>query len=303
MVDTGTPQIFDRVLLTARRKRQIAQFSQHRFLHDWAGEQALQRFEEITRCFPVALEIGHAHEQALTQKICSAASIETLVSMDAAPELLNKGAASLIADEEFLPFKDASLDLIFSTLSLHTVNDLPGALVQMRRALKPDGLFMASLFGGETLFELREALAQAELETKGGISPRVYPFADKPQMGDLLQRSGFALPVVDSDIITVTYENFFKLAHDLRGMGQGNIIRERSRINPGKEFFSKAAAYYHDKFSEADGRIKASFEIIHVIGWVPHETQQKPLAPGSAQIKLSDALGTEEIKAGEEAKP
>jgi SAM-dependent methyltransferase len=211
--------------------------------------------------------------------------------------------ANVIADEEFMPFADDSFDLITSTLNLHSVNDLPGALLQIKKSLKSDGLFLASLFGGETLFELRECLAAAEIELKGGISPRVFPFADKQQLGALLQRAGFNLPVVDSEIITVTYENIFGLLKDLRGMGERNIIRDRHRQNPGKALYMRAAEIYAQKYSEPDGRIRASFEIIFLLGWSPHESQQKPLRPGSATKRLSEALGAQEIKTGEKAAP
>lgn len=193
-------------------------------------------------------------------------------------------------DEEFLPFKSQSLDVLTSNLRLHAVNDLPGALTQIRQALKPDGFFLAAMFGGETLYELRESLTHAELAIKGGVSPRVFPFADKQQMGALLQRAGFALPVVDSDILTVTYENMFALMHDLRGMGEGNMIAARDKRNPGKRLFMEAARYYDEHFKEPDGRIRASFEIIFLAGWAPHESQQKPLKPGSADTSLTEVL-------------
>ncbi len=200
---------------------------------------------------------------------------------------------------EALDAKAEDYDLITSVLDLHAVNDLPGLLVQIRQALKPDGLFLAAMFGGETLHQLRASLMQTEIELKGGVSPRVFPMADKQQMGALLQRAGFALPVIDSEIVTVTYDNMFKLLHDLRGMGETNIITERSRVNPGKAFFMKAAEYYAQNFADADGRIEASFEIIYLIGWAPDESQQKPLKPGSAEKRLSDALNTDEIKTGD----
>jgi hypothetical protein len=152
------------------------------------------------------------------------------------------------------------------------------------------------MFGGETLKELRNSLMNAELKTKGGLSPRVFPFADKQDMGALLQRAGYNLPVVDSDFVTVTYEHIFKLMKDLRGMGENNIIIERSKVNPGRALFFKAAELYHKEFAEEDGRIPATFEVIFLHGWAPHESQQKPLQPGSAQKRLADALNTQEIK-------
>ena len=255
-------QVFDRQALKRTRMRANQNFKDFSFLHDWAEKQIKDRLEIVTREFNTRYDITHD---------------------------------DLAGEIESLGFEPNSQDLITSTLNLHSVNDLPGVLYQIRQALKPDGLFIAALFGGETLYELRESLMQAELDLKGGVSPRVFPFADKQQIGALLQRAGFALPVVDSDILTVTYENMFKLMHDLRGMGENNIIAARSRVNPGKAFFIKAAEHYQNNFSE-NGRIIASFEIIFMIGWGPADTQQKPLRPGSAQNRLADALNTKETK-------
>lgn len=268
MTNPDSIKIFDRALLKARRARCAAGFQGFSFLHEWAEKQIAERLGDIKRAFPDKREIKPEDFQ-----------------------------------EEIEALELGQHDLITSILNLHSVNDLPGVLHQIRAGLKPDGLFLGAMFGGETLYELRESLMHAEMEAKGGVSPRVFPFADKQQMGALLQRAGFALPVVDSEIITVTYENIFKLMHDLRGMGETNIILERSRVNPGKEFFMRAGQYYAEHFSEDDDRIKASFEMIFLLGWAPHESQQQPLKPGSATARLADALETEEIKAGEKVKP
>ena len=282
MVDTNDILIFDRTQLRANRARARSRIKEHSFLMEWSKEQILQNLSLVNKEFPLTLQLGNfdlgAHEK-----------IGQLITMD------DEGS-TLQGDEEFFPFKENSFDLIISNLNLHSVNDLPGTLLQIRKALKPDGLFLGAMFGGETLYELRESLTQAELSLKGGASPRVFPFADKQQMGALLQRAGFSLPVIDSDIVTVTYENMFKLMHDLRGMGEGNIIRERSKINPGKVFFMEAAQRYQDNFAEEDGRIPASFEVIFLSGWSPHASQQQPLHPGSAEKRLSEALDSEEIK-------
>lgn len=292
-------ELFDRKALRHARARAAKTSSDHLFLNAWAEKHIAERLMDINRKFDIALQIGMRNDGAAllnTKKIKHLISSETsTVSSFSSP--------SIVADEEFLPFAHGSLDLITSALNLHSVNDLPGTLLQIRRALKDDGLFISAILGGETLYELREAFTHAEMKLKGGISPRIFPFADKQQMGALLQRAGFALPVIDSEIITVTYDNIFKLMHDLRFMGEGNIIKERSRTNPGKAFFMEAAQYYAENFSEPDGRIKASFEIIFLLGWAPHESQQKPLAPGSADNKLADALKTNEIKTGEKATP
>ena len=259
-------QVFDRELLTHRRERTSADFENYSFLQTLARRQIQDRLGDIKREFQAIKDLEHENFKG---------------------------------DFEALEFEANSLDLITSVLNLHSTNDLPGVLAQIKAALKPDGLFVAALFGGETLHELRESLMQAEMALKGGASPRVFPFADKQQMGALLQRAGFALPVVDSDVVTVTYDNMFKLMHDLRGMGESNIIAARSRVNPGKAFFMEAAKHYQEHFTGKDGRLEASFEIIYLIGWAPHESQQKPLKPGSAQSRLADALQTEERKTGE----
>ncbi|HEY8190083.1 MAG TPA: methyltransferase domain-containing protein, partial [Micavibrio sp.] len=222
--------------------------------------------------------------------------IGTLIASDLSQRRLRQVSGLKIhADEEFLPFAAGSLDLVLSPLALHSVNDLPGTLLQIRQALKPDGLFMAALLGGETLHELRQAAAEAEMNLRGGLSPRIFPFADKPQMGSLLQRAGFSLPVVDSEIVTVTYEDAFKLMRDIRMMGEGNAIIKRDRSYAGKALFMETARLYQERFSGPGGCIEATFEVIFLIGWSPHESQQKPLKPGSATSRLADILCTDEI--------
>ena len=216
-------------------------------------------------------------------------------SVDAAPRL------RVAADEETLPFADGSLDLVASALSLQFVNDLPGALIQIRRALKPDGLLLAALIGGDSLRELRDAFAAAESEVEGGISPRVAPFADVRDLGALLQRAGFALPVVDADRLTVRYPSAFALMRDLRHMGATNVLRERRRSSLKRATLERMAQIYAERFADADGRLRATFEIVWLSGWAPHESQQKPLRPGSATHRLADALGTQERSAGEKA--
>ena len=188
----------------------------------------------------------------------------------------------VVADEEALPFADGSLDLIVSALALQFVNDLPGTLIQVRRALKPDGLLLAALLGGDTLTELREAFAAAESEVEGGLSPRVAPFADVRELGGLLQRAGFALPVVDSDRLTVRYDSVVALMHDLRRMGATNVLSERRRTPLRRATLRRLAEIYAERFADADGRLRATFEIVWLSGWAPHESQQKPLKPGSA---------------------
>lgn len=275
-------EIFDRSLLQARRTRSALGFSDADFLFQWAKNNLQDRLDVIKRDFKTCLQIGSRGGSIIDDAIIC--------------DLVDAYDASVIADEEFFPFAPQSLDLAISALNLHSVNDLPGALLQIKQALKPDGLFIAALFGGETLHELRASLSAAEMELRGGMSPRVFPFADKQDLGALLQRSGFALPVVDSEIVTVTYDNMFKLFADIRSMGESNIIQARDKRYVGKDFFMKAAQHYAENFPESDGRIVASFEIIFMIGWAPHESQQKPLRPGSAKERLADALSTKETK-------
>lgn len=295
---SSPPLVFDRQILSQRRARALPGLQDYDFLLQRAGYSLQDRLEDIPRAFPTALEIGSRTPAAVRQGWESASRIIDLLVMDLITPHVTDHAV-FRGDEEMLPFQDGTLDLVISNLCLHSVNDLPGALVQIRRALKPDGLFLASMFGGETLWQLKQAFAHAETTLKNGLSPRVFPFADKQQMGGLLQRAGFSLPVVDSEILTVTYPHLFKLMADLRGMGEGNIIAARSKHNPGKAFFETAAQFYQEHFAGPDGKIEATFEIIFLIGWAPHDSQQKPLRPGSAKTSLAEALGTTEISTGE----
>lgn len=285
--------VFDRAQIARQRNRSLQAPANHTFLIDWTMDQIVERMNVVKRTFPIALQIG-ARGKPFEK---TAAGVENLIICDSVS--MRKKENLVLCEEDFLPFKESSLDLVVSALNLHTVNDLPGALLQIRKALKPDGLFVAGILGGETLHELRTCLQEAELELTGGISPRVAPFADKPQMGALLQRAGFSLPVVDSEIVTVTYGSIFNLMHDLRWMGEGNAIQNRKKTFTPRRLFLRAAELYAQKFAEPDGRIFASFEIIFLLGWAPHESQQKPLRPGAAQSRLADALGTVEIGAGE----
>lgn len=271
--------LFDRSSL--RRNRINRRTSKADFLVRRAQAMLLDRLSDIKRSFDLALHIGLNPSADVLSP-----SIKTCFHMD----LSSYDQTSLVADEEYLPVRPESLNLVISPLALHTVNDLPGALLQIRQSLKPDGLFIAALLGEETLFELKQSLMQTELIQKNGVSPRVHPMTTKQQMGALLQRAGFALPVVDSERITVTYETMFHLLHDLRSMGETNILQNRNRRHPGRSFFTESARYYHEHFSDPDGRIRATFDMIFLLGWAPHDSQQKPLRPGSAQKSLKDIL-------------
>ena len=290
--------IFDRALIKHKRQRASRKFTDHDFLFRWSKNQLCDRLLDINRHFDTAINIGSRCPVTLEHS-----KINQLATMDLMDTPITPCAPYIQGTEEFLPIATKSMDLVLSNLNLHTVNDLPGTIIQIRNTLKNDGLFMASIFGGETLHELRKTIAETELSMFGGISPRIFPFADKPQMGDLLQRAGLNLPIIDSEIITVTYDSVFKLLHDIRGMGESNTILERSKTPLNKEFFMRLAHKYHDNFAESDGRIIASFEIIFLHGWAPHKSQQKPLRPGSAKNSLAEALGSTEIKTGEKTAP
>jgi SAM-dependent methyltransferase len=308
MENPANKGIFDRALLRRRRARADAQSAGTGadYLLKRAAEDVIERLHAVNRGFPVALEIG-SHGAMLREMLAAspvAGKIETLIAMDSVEALARaSGRPSVVADDEALPIADASLDLAISLLSLQWTNDLPGALIQIRRALKPDGLFLGALIGGETLRELREAFYEAETETTGGVSPRVLPFIEVRTTGSLLQRAGFALPVVDLDRVSVTYASPLALLADLRAMGATNIIRDRKKSPLRRATLLRAMAIYKERFGAPDGRIGATFEIIHAAGWAPHASQQKPLAPGSAKARLADALGTAEYGAGDAAKP
>ncbi|MCB9988782.1 MAG: methyltransferase domain-containing protein [Rhodospirillales bacterium] len=279
--------LFDRTALRQGRERAARFTATHGFLFDRTIDQINRRLEDIRRSFPVALQTGGRGNPDLREKTKQAGGIETLLTMDISPAL----PTDFIAAEDALPFARDSLDAVISPLSLHSVNDLPGALVQINYALKPDGLFLGALFGGETLRELRQCLMQAEIATRGGTSPRIAPMIDKQQAGALLQRAGFALPVVDSELLTVTYNDALGLMQDLRFMGESNFVAKRDKSWTGKTLFTETARLYHEQFAEADGRIAATFEIIYLIGWAPHDSQQQPLCPGSGKVSLADVLG------------
>lgn len=307
MPQTGHPgrsAPFDRTLLRARRDRVAKGFSNHDFLVREVCERVGDRLEPINRKFPMALDIG-CHNGLMAQTLSYYDGIEyrfqTDISFGMASAARQFADGTLVADEEFLPIADERLDLVTSVLTLHWTNDLPGALIQINRALKPDGLFIAAMFGGETLCELRDSLTWAEIEIDGGLSPRISPFPQLQELGALLQRAGFALPVVDSERITVTYDHPFKLMAELRGMGEANALVERRRTPLRRGTLLAAAKYYQDRFADSDGRIPATFELHFLTGWAPHESQQKPLRPGTAQQRLADALGTVEHAAGDKA--
>jgi SAM-dependent methyltransferase len=291
------PIIFDRRLLRARQQRARA-LGPETFLLDRVAEELAERLMAVLRRYERAVDLGTPTD-AVAHALAASGKVETIVA--ATPDAAQRDASLLrvAADEEALPFADGSLDLVVSALALQFVNDLPGTLIQIRRALKANGLLLAALIGGESLNELREAFAQAESEIEGGVSPRIAPFADLRELGALLQRAGFALPVVDSDRLTVRYQSVLALMRDLRRMGATNALSERRRSSLKRATVARMAEIYAQRFADADGRLRASFEVVWLSGWAPHQSQQRPLKPGSAAQRLADALGTKEQSAGE----
>ncbi len=288
---SGPPLIFDHALADARRRRALrSPMAGADFLWRMVAEDMAERLAAVKRRFACGLEIGSP-----LPVLAATHQVDRVLKLDRIAET----RPDAVGDAELLPFAPESLDLAVSVLALHAANDLPGALAQMRRALKPDGLFLAALLGGDTLVELREAFAVAEAEIAGGASPRVAPFTDVRTAGALIQRAGFALPVADQDRHTVRYASALHLMHDLRAMGLTNVLVERERRPLRRTVLMRAVEIYGERFADADGRLRATFEIISLSGWAPHESQQQPLRPGSARMRLADALGTVEKPAGE----
>jgi SAM-dependent methyltransferase len=271
MAENPTPILFDRALL-AKRQARAQQRGAATFLFDRVREDMAERLAAVKRDFAEIADIGTLAEGVLTRdRFASLGRI-------------------MLAQDEVLPLAPASLDLAVSALAFQFVNDLPGVLAQIRRALKPDGLLLAAMIGGDTLTELRQSFAAAEAECEGGVSPRVVPFVDLRDLGHLLQRAGLALPVTDVDHVVVRYDNAFALMADLRGMGATNILVERRRTPTRRATMLRMAQIYRERFADPDGRIRATFDIVWLSAWAPHESQQKPLRPGSATASLEEAV-------------
>lgn len=303
MSSSDSMLVFDRALVRRHRDRAAADFRRHAFLFDEVADRLADRLEDVTRAFPLALDLG-ARDGAMGRALAGRKGIERLVAAELSPRLARQaGGPAVAADEEFLPFAEGTFDLAVSNLSLHWVNDVPGALVQVRRALKPDGFFCGAMLGGETLVELRRCLFEAEMELGGGVSPRVSPFAEIRDAGGLLQRAGFALPVADSDTLEVAYADPLALLRDLRGMGETNAVLARRRVPLRRDVLFEALRRYAERHAEPDGRVLATFQVIYLAGWAPHDSQQQPLRPGSASTRLADALNAEEKGAGEPVVP
>jgi SAM-dependent methyltransferase len=271
----SAPILFDRGLLRARHKR-AEKLGAATFLLDRVAADMAERLHAVLREFKKGADIGTSGDQvrdALAGRVGELSRID-LPDSESGP----------------LPLAPGSIDLAVSALALQFVNDLPGVLAQIRRALKPDGLLLAAMIGGDTLTELRQSFAAAEAELEGGISPRVAPFADLRDIGALLQRAGFALPVTDVDRIGVRYDSALALMQDLRRMGATNVLVERRRVPTRRATLLRMAQIYGERFADPDGRVRATFDVIWLSGWTPHESQQQPLQPGSAKASLAQAV-------------
>jgi SAM-dependent methyltransferase len=290
------PAPFDPRRVRQHRLRAAPRFADAAFLHARVADDLAERLEAVNRHFARVLVIGGgaAFEEALLARPAAREKIGTIHRA----EVAQMAGAAIVMDPERLPIAEGSLDLVVSILTLHWANDLPGTLIQIRRALKPDGLFLGALFGGRTLQELREVLLAAESELRGGAAPRVAPFADALDMAGLLQRAGFALPVADRDTTTVRYREPLALLADLRAMGETSALAERSPPLTRAVLF-RAMDLYRTRHADGEGRVPATFDILTATGWRPHESQQQPLRPGSARMRLADALGVAEQSAGE----
>ena len=292
---SAPPPLFDRTLRRRRLDRSAAGWCAADFLHRRTAEDVADRLSAIMRRFPLAVELGAA--PGLMTALAAPEQVGQWIQAGLSDaRLRGVSGPRVAADEERLPFREASLDLVVSLLSLHWTNDLVGALVQIRRALKPDGLFIGALLGGATLTELRQSLLIAESEIGSGAGARVSPFADGFDGAGLLQRAGFTLPVADVDRVTVRYDHPIKLMADLRAMGETSVLIDRPRTPLTRAVLERTAEVYAERFALPDGRIPATFEIVTLTGWAAHESQQQPLKPGSAKMRLADALGVVEHK-------
>jgi SAM-dependent methyltransferase len=286
-------ETFDRSLARARLERALRTFDAERgadFLLRRAAAELADRLTLVKREFAIAVDLGTPGPHA-ARAMAGDSRIGFIVR--AAPTEFGVGEGiypRIVVDDERLPLADASCDLVISILALQGVNDLPGALIQIRRALRPDGLFLCCILGGESLNELRQSLTAAESEILSGAAPRVAPFVDVRALGALLQRAGFALPVVDLDRAVTRYGDMLALMRDLRAMGATNALIARSRAPLRRDVLFRAAQIYAERFADSDGRLRATFDMVWLAGWAPHESQQKPLKPGSAKMRLEDAL-------------
>ena len=276
----GPEPLFDRALGAARANRKRA--AEPSILTRTIAEELADRLAFVNRRFGTALVIAQEPE-AIAARLKEAGQVKE-----------TEAHRPTAGDD--LCLKPERYDAIFSVLDLQTFNDVPGALIQMRRALKPDGLLLACLFAGDTLTELRQSWLAAEAAVTGGVSPRVAPMIDVRELGGLLQRAGLALPVADLDRTMVRYADAVALIHEIRELGLSNNLAGRSRVPVSRRLFGAAVNHYQQNFADADGRIRATVEVAWITGWAPHESQQQPLKPGSAKARLADALKVDEKK-------
>lgn len=295
--------IFDRELIRRRRGRAAATIARHDFLLKNIAQHLLERLDDIRRPFGTVLDLG-CHHGILGRMLLEKRPSCTLISCDPSPAMLELAPGTrVVADEEYLPFQPDSFDLIISNLSLHWVNDLPGTLLQIRNCLKPDGFFLGSVVGGDSLCELRRCLFEAEIELHGGTCSRVSPFITLRDAAGLLQRAGFAIPVADIDTMTLLYPGLFQLCDDIRGCGHSNAVIERSRLPTSRSLIVSAAKRYQELHAEADGRLPVTCQIVYLSGWKAHRSQQQPLPPGSAAGRLAQALGASEQVTSDPVQP
>ena len=298
---SDAPLLFDRRLLRERRARFAAEIEDREILIGHVAREIADRVSIMLRAFPRALDLG-AYHGLLGRTIAELPSVEQVVYAESVFAYARHcPAPAVVCDEDLLPFKDGAFNLVVSGLALHRVNDLPGSLIQIRRALAPDGLFMAAALGDDALRELRECLLEAEEEIEGGVSPRVSPFADVRAYGALLQRAGFALPVTDSEEIEVIYPSPRELMHEIRALGGGNVLMARSRKPLSRRVLARAEELYRTRYGAPDGKVAATFQFVFMSGWAPDPSQQQPLKPGSARSRLADALNTTEQPGGAKA--
>ena len=288
----AAPKLFDTLALRRNRQRAAASYGKFAFLKDEAAIRLADRVDLMRRNFDFCLDLG-AHDGRLWNHLAHLGKIGTMLHSDPGARFAKNSVWPFVVhDFTILPFAEAKFDAVFSCLNLHWIDDLPGLIVQIRNLLRPNGLCLISLLGGNSLNELRASMIAAEQDVLGGVSPRCAPMADIRDVGGLLARAGLALPVADSDRLTVNYPNMFRLMSDLRGMGEQNALIGRQRYPTRRDVFMRAAEIYQQKFGQADGSIPASFEIITLTGWVPHESQQKPLRPGTAKTRLANVVSS-----------
>lgn len=293
MNSAPVPHVFDPIRHARRRSRAAAQYHEYDFLKRRLSRDLAERLADSSRQFPVALDHG-CHNGVLGEALLESGQVSSVIATDPAEPMARRararGLAACVMPLETLAFAPGSLDLAASALSLHWVNDLPGLLVQLREALKPDGLFLAAIAGAGTLPELRESLALAETEIRGGAGPRISPLPGLQDLAALMQRAGFAMPVVDIETITVRYDNAMSLLQDLRGMGETAAFGQPADQGLSRRILMRAAETYQASHSDPDGRVRATFRIVWLSGWAPAQGQPKPLKPGSAKVSLTEVF-------------